>query len=178
MINFHVQIALCLLCFTYLLYPSALPGWLPLYIWALVLAGLTTILFRSAFGWVTFLFGLTSLFAIHMTRRYLMYLKTPVGVFDSTIYDVGNANLPTSRTQSVFAPAPALNQEDRYSYLQSLKYAPRNLGGNNFDEKTLEETMVSELTPLGKSFLLPSGLVPSLPGVYFALDNKHKTGGV
>lgn len=161
----YIQYGVGAICVMYMVFPSPLPtNLLPLFLWAIILAVICAYSYYNLASWAFMMIVFASIFAVHVTRQYVMYLKQPVGIYDLTQF---NANvLPTSRTQSVFSPAPALTADERKTYLESLKHAPRNLGGNDFSEKTLEETMVEELTPLGKSFLLPTNTFPSVPGLY------------
>lgn len=164
----YVYYSIAAICTMYLFFPSPLPTMFPLFLWAAILSFLCAASFTLLPTWTFVLLVITSLFAIHVTRRFTTYLKQPVGIYDLTqfVSTDGSGVLPASRTQSVFSPAPALTREDRKAYLESLKHAPRHLGGNNFDEKTLEEQVVNEMTPLGKSFLLPVGTTRSIPGLY------------
>lgn len=159
--------AITAICITYVIYPSALPGVVPLFVWAMLLAIVCSLAYYAIPTWTFMILVVASLFSIHTTRRYIMFLKQPVSIFDLTQYSEAGSVAPTSRTQSVFDPAPPLSRADRKSYLESLKYAPKRLGGNNFrEEVTLEETIINQMTPLGKSYLLPVGTVPSVPGLF------------
>lgn len=176
-IRSYMYYSIASVCVMFLLFPSPLPTSLPLFIWAAIMAFCCSAMFYILPNWTFLLITLTCIFAIHVTRRYTMYMKQPVGIYDLSQFTStdGSGVLPATRTQSVFSPAPALTREGRRDYLENLKHAPRHLGGNNFDEKTLEEQVVNELTPLGKSFILPVGSVQGVPGLYLGNDAFGRT---